>query len=272
MKKTRIGIIGCGSIGSSLAIFVEKKLYKHATVLALCDESDSRAQQLRSKLRKSKPFITTIDGVIKRSDFIIESASAGISFEIAKKSLQRSKGILVMSIGGIIVRFNELFALARRKKAPLYLPSGAICGIDGLKALSIANIKKVVLVTRKPPQAFKGAPYIVEKNINLDAITTEAQLFSGSALEAIKYFPQNINVAALLSIAGIGANKTEVCLIAVPGSTKNSHQIQIDSDAGTIVTRCDNVPFPENPKTSYLAALSAMAVLKNIFDPVKLGN
>jgi aspartate dehydrogenase len=271
MRKIKIGIVGCGAIGKSLAKFIDTQLNGKAQVNAICDLDTTRAISLKDSLKKSKPILTSVDNLIKISDLVIESASGKISYEIAKKVLSRKKSVLIMSIGGIILKAQELFELARKNRCFIYLPSGAICGIDGLKALSLSGIEKVTLTTRKPPQALKGAEYVVKNKIDLDKVDKETVIFEGNALDAVRDFPQNINVAALLSIAGIGAENTKVKIVTSPEYKENSHEIEIVSGAGIVKTISQNVPFKENPKTSYLAALSAMSVLKSITDSARIG-
>lgn len=262
MKKIRIGIVGCGAIGRSLAKFIERELCANAKLVAICDINLSQAASLIKALRKSKPEIANLKRLIKKSDLVIECASAKVSYQVAKKSILKGRNVLIMSIGGIVVKASELFKLAQKNKTMIYLPSGAICGLDGIKALSLAGIKKVKLITRKPPRSLEG----------IGPIKKEKVIFKGNALEAIKKFPKNINVSVLLSIAGIGAKRTEVQIITSPKFKGNSHEVLIESKAGKIRTVCENVAFKENPKTSYLAALSAMAVLKSIFSPARIGN
>lgn len=272
MKKIRIGIVGCGAIGRSLANFIDKELSTNTELGAICDLNQSFAFSLKKSLKKSQPLITGLDNLIKKSDLIVECASSKVSCQIAKKAVSKGKNILIMSIGGVISKIKELSVLARINNCLIYLPSGAICGIDGLKALSLAGVKKVTLVTRKPVKALEGAEYIKRNKIVLKEIKNETVIFEGNALEAIKNFPQNINVAGLLSIAGIGTKNTKVKIITSAKYKTNSHEVRIESGAGKIRTVCENVAFNENPKTSYLAALSAMVVLKSMFDPVKIGN
>ncbi|MBI4708486.1 MAG: DUF108 domain-containing protein, partial [Candidatus Omnitrophica bacterium] len=153
----------------------------------------------------------------------------------------------------------------------IYLPSGAICGLDGVKSASLGRIDKVTLTTRKPPRSLEGAPYLVSKGINLSQIKQETLLFEGTAEEAIRGFPQNVNVCATLSIAGIGPEKTRVKIITSPFYTSNIHEVEAEGAFGRLTVRTENVPSPQNPKTSYLAALSAIATLKQILEPVKIG-
>jgi len=176
-----------------------------------------------------------------------------------------------MSVGGIVSHFRKLSSLAKKYNAKVYIPSGAISGIDALKAAKIGKIKKVILTTTKNPLSFKGVGYVEEKRIDLKRIKKDTVLFSGTAKDAVKYFPQNINVAAILSIAGLGEDKTEVKIIASPEINKNIHEIEIESEAARIFTRTENILHPDNPKTSYLAVLSAVATLKQILEPVRIG-
>ena len=176
-----------------------------------------------------------------------------------------------MSVGGIIEHYKELKVLAEEKRAHIFIPSGAICGIDGLKAANCGKINKVILTTKKPPKAFLGTPYILKKKIRLDNIVKDTIIFEGDASQAIRAFPQNINVAATLSMAGIGPEATMVRIVASPTVKRNIHEIEIESDAGKIIAVSENVIHPDNPKTSYLAVLSAIATLKQILEPIKIG-
>lgn len=272
MKKINVGIIGCGAIGTALAAFIEKELFEGARLYALCDSDAPRALSLRVLLRRSKPVVCDADALIKNCQLIIECAKAEVSYAIAKAALLKSKRVLIMSIGGIVEKIGELEKTAKKHGGALYLPSGAICGLDGIQAMALAGIKKAMLITRKPPKALEGAPYIVKKGIDLGRIRKETIIFEGNASSAIRNFPKNVNVSALLSIAGIGARKTRVKIMSSPTYKHNTHEIHIESKAGSMSVRCENVAFPQNPKTSYLAALSAMAMLKSIFGSVKIGN
>jgi len=272
MKKLRIGIVGCGAIGSSLAKLITSELSGGAIVQALYDIDAAKVSGLAYKLHRPGIISKSLDDLIRRSDLVIEATGAAFSFEIASKAIDARRDVLVMSVGGLVEGFPKLKALAKRKGANIFIPSGAICGIDALKALRASRISKVLLTTRKPPRSFKGVKYISDKRINLDKLSKDKLIFSGSALQAIKNFPQNINVAATLSLAGIGPEKTRVCIIASPRLTKNIHEVEIVSDAGRVIARSENLPHPENPKTSYLAVISALAVIRQILEPVKIGN
>ncbi|MFH1190896.1 MAG: aspartate dehydrogenase domain-containing protein [Candidatus Omnitrophota bacterium] len=271
MKKLKIGIAGCGAIGSSLAKEIALNFRESAILSALFDIQPEKSLQLSKKITKSsKLCVRNLNSLIKKSNLVIEASSGKAAWEIARESLSGGCKVMVMSVGGMVGHIEELFVLAGKKNAQVYFPSGAVSGIDALKAANIGGVQKVVLTTRKHPKAFSGVDY-VEKNFKLAGLKKEKILFSGSAAQAVKYFPQNINVAAVLGLAGIGMRKTKVRIVASPSVRKNIHEILIESKAAKIFTRTENVLHPRNPKTSYLAVLSAIATLKQILQPVKMG-
>jgi len=266
----RIGIIGCGTIGSRIAAHIDDKLKGRAKLIALSDADVKKAKDLSREL-KAGPKVLSIPRLIKSSDLIIEAASAKISGNIARRAVNAGKDVMVMSTGGLLKAYKAIFGLAEKKKARIYLPSGAICGLDGIKGAKLSEIKKVALTTRKPPEGFRGAPYVVKHNIDLGGIKKDTVLFEGDAFKAMEGFPANINVAATLSLCGIGPKKTRVRIIASPSIKRNIHEIEVEGSFGKIVARTENVPSPGNPKTSYMAVLSAMATLDGILEKVKIG-
>ncbi|MGB4520471.1 MAG: aspartate dehydrogenase [Candidatus Omnitrophota bacterium] len=271
-KLLKIGIVGCGAIGSSLAKRIAKQFLRQAQISALFDIDTKKSLLLANSLRGNKFIaVKSLNELIQKSDLVIEASSASASWDIAQKALRKKRDIMIMSVGGIIGNYLKLFNLAKANNAKAYIPSGAISGIDALKASALGKIKTVTLTTFKNPLSFQGVKYILDKKIALNKIRKETVLFSGSAKDAVKYFPQNINVAAILSIAGLGAVKTKVRIVASPKISRNIHQIEITSEAGKVFTRTENVLHPGNPKTSYLAFLSAVATLKQILEPVKIG-
>lgn len=269
MKKIKIGIVGCGAIGSSLSLMVKERFNETFKVIALCDIDKAKARSLKEKLKNCK--VVSLKELIRLSDLIVEAASVKVSFDVARQALSQKKDVLIMSIGGVLGREKELFKLARRKKKRILFPSGAICGLDGLKAMALAGIEEITLKTFKPPEALQGADYLVKNKINIDEIREEKAIFSGTAQEAVKAFPQNINVVALLSIAAKGEVSPQVKIFVSPGLKRNVHVIEIKSPAGRLEIRCENVASPDNPKTSYLAILSAVSTIAGISDVVRIG-
>lgn len=268
MAKIKVGIIGCGAIGSELAKYIDTQI-PQMQLVAICDSVLQKAKELADNLI-SRPSIFQMDKLIGNSDLVIESASKDVVKEVVQKCCQNSKNIFVMSTGGILEN-PSLLDLVKKKGINLYLPSGAIAGLDGLKGAKIGEIHSVTLTTRKPPHALAGTPFITQNSINIEEIKEEKLLFEGTALEAISAFPANINVAATLSLAGVGPKRTKVRIFASPQLNVNVHEIEVIGEFGKFVTRTENFPSPKNPKTSFLAILSAIATLREIADTVKLG-
>ncbi len=270
-NKLKIGIVGCGAIGSSLAKKIATNFRKYAILSALYDIKIEKAQLLSKKLTKNiKLSAGSLDDLIKKSDLVIEASAARAAWEITCKSVSAGRKVMVMSVGGMVGHLEELSAKAAKNNTKVYFPSGAISGIDALKAANIAGVNKVTLTTRKHPTAFSGVDYVTKK-FKLSGLKKDKVLFKGSASLAVKYFPQNVNVAAILGLAGIGIYKTKVQIIACPGFKKNIHEILIESKAAKIFTRTENILHPQNPKTSFLAVLSAIATLRQILQPIKIG-
>ncbi len=260
-SKLKIGIVGCGAIGSSLAKAIVKDFAKEARLCGLYDLERAKAIKLSLRLSGASRLATdNLKELLGKSELIIEAASAKFSWEIASRALSRGKDVMIMSVGGVADKLKQLTALAKKNRARVYIPSGALSGLDAVKAASLGGISKAVLTSIKNPLSFKGVKYVEDKGINLAGIKKETVLFSGSTREAVRYFPQNINVAASLSLAGIGANRTKVRIIASPEVAKNIHEVRVESCAGDIFTRTENVLHPDNPKTSFLAVLSAISV------------
>ncbi len=264
--------MGCGAIGGEICKAFDRGII-NATLTALSDRNLGSAQELANSLENVKPKAMSTPELIDVVDLVVECASQSAVREVAIPALKKGKDVMIMSIGALADEglLRQIRDLARKNDCRVYLPSGAIVGLDGLKSASITKIKSVTLTTRKSPASLKGAPYIVQHNINLDALKKATILFEGSAEDAVKGFPANVNVAATLSLASIGAKRTKVRIIADPTLKRNVHEILVEGDFGRFETRVENVPSPSNPKTSYLAALSAIATLKKIAEPIQIG-
>jgi aspartate dehydrogenase len=269
MNKKTIGIIGCGVIGSALAEYAQKDLKGKIEKIVLYDVDPEKSASLVKKLSGAM-VAGGIDEVAAESDLAIEAATPKIVGEVLQAVVSRKKDVMIMSVGGLLGNESAL-ENARSSDIKVLVPSGAIAGIDAIKAAEKAGIESVTITTRKAPKSIKGAPYLLEKSIDVDEIEKETVIFEGNALEAVKGFPKNINVSALLSIAGIGPEKTRVRIVVSPEYTRNTHEVEVSGKSGRITTRTENVPSPINPKTSYLAALAAIESLRGYFDPVRVG-
>jgi len=187
--------------------------------------------------------------------------------------LQNKKDLMIMSVGALLDEsiFEILSDACKDFKKKIYLPSGAIAGLDGIKSVK-NELESLSITTTKHPRSLKGAKFFETSDINLDSIESRTIIFQGTAQEAVSLFPANINVAALLSLSGIGSIKTKVIIIADPTTDKNTHHIEAKGKFGKMTFTIENVPDPNNPKTSRLAILSAIETLrKYCSDEIQIG-
>ena len=238
-------------------------------MIGVYDARLSQARRLGRSLHPPVPVLPLPD-LARRCDLLIEAASGKAAADLLPVLAQYRRPALILSTGGLLSRQNGLRALAR-KGIPLYLPSGALAGLDGIKAAAAGRLRSVTLTTRKPPRSLMGAPGILRRKIRMEKLRKPKVVFHGSAQRAAKEFPQNINVAATLALAGIGAARTRVKIIADPGIRTNIHEVQAVGDFGRLTARTENLPSPANPKTSRLAVQSAVATLQQILEPLKVG-
>lgn len=266
----KIGLVGCGAIGSEIAKSIDRGDIS-ARLVAVCDHNPDTANELINIL-KEKPVKANLEELVNSSDIVVEAASQRAVPAIARATLEKGKSLMIMSVGALadVELYRSIKKMASMHGSKVYLPSGAISGLDGLKAASIGRIRRVTLTTTKNPSGLMGAPYIREKKIDLSALREPTLIFEGNAAEAVKAFPANVNVAATLCLAA-REGEVRVKIIADPGIKVNRHEIVAEGDFGRITTQVENVPSPKNPRTSYLAALSAIATLRSIVEPIKIG-
>jgi aspartate dehydrogenase len=266
----KVGIIGCGFIGNTLANAIEG--IDEITELYLYDRTISCTEGLASALNKASSC-STIDGLIDKADLVIEAGSQEAVREHVKKVLECGKDLMIMSIGALEddAFWNDLKNTAKKNNCKIFLPSGAICGIDGIKSASMAGIDDITVETTKPVKGLEKVRYITRQGIDLSNLKEPMTVFNGPAREAVKHFPKNINIAACVSLAGIGFDRTMVKIVADPAATRNQHKLICHGRFGEFICEVKNMPSMSNPKTSYLAALSAIATLKKIVGGVWVG-
>jgi aspartate dehydrogenase len=178
---------------------------------------------------------------------------------------------MVLSVGGLVGVLEEWARLAEKHGCRIFVPSGAVAGLDAMKGAREGGITSVTMETRKPPRGLAGAPWIVERRIDLDAIRSETLVFEGPATEAVRAFPANVNVVAAVSLATVGPERTRIRIYAVPGQRRNQHRITVEGEFGRLFVEIENEPS-ENPRTGRLSYLSAIAMLRELGAPVQVGN
>lgn len=259
MTKMKVGLVGCGNIGADLCIALQKGTIA-AEIVALTDIDEARAKVLLRTFQLNAR-ICGLDENVSAVDFLVECAIAAAVKDVLRASIRYHRNCLIMSVGGLMTH-PELLEEAREHNIQVHVPSGALCGLDGIRAAMEAGLHSVTLTTRKPPRGLVGAPYLVEHGIDVENLTEPMVVFEGNALEAVKAFPQNVNVAGALSIMGVGPVETRVRIIADPRATANSHEVIAEGAFGRLQTMTENLPSPRNVKSSYLASLSACAELR----------
>ncbi len=269
-KKVRIGIVGCGAIGSRIAKSISKELKQDCVLSGLYDIDFTKSQELARQVKRATLVKNSLRDLIHSCDFIIEAVKSDETRSIIRQALLAKKNILAMSVGKLL-NSEDLFKLALKNHCTILLPSGAICGLDAVKAAGLASISSITLTTRKPPSGFARSSHIRRLGIDLDNIHSETTLFEGDVDTAVKLFPENINVAATLALACGVKDKLHVRIVTAPDLKRNSHEIDMVGDFGRMMSRTENVVCPDNPKTSYLAVLSAIQTLRQYFRTVIIG-
>jgi len=261
----RIGLLGCGAIGTEIALAIDSGKIP-AKLTHVYDFSKEAAQKLVNKL-KNIPEITQNAALLAAAptDIIVEAASQQAVKDNALSILQNRKDLMIMSVGALLDEsiYDVIIEGCRDFRKTVYLPSGAITGLDGLRSVK-DELDSVMLTTTKSPNSLKGAKFFETSKIDLDKIKAPTTIFQGEAQQAVQLFPANINIAALLSLAGVGSKRTKVKIVADPKTDKNTHEIVAEGKFGKFIIKVENVPSKSNPKTSRLAILSAIECLRAV--------
>ncbi len=265
----KVGVIGYGSIGSGIIAAVRRQEIPNAKIVALFDEESQvigSVESDNSELHLFSDFKEFYNSAIYSSlDIVIECASKGAVREYGKIIIESKKDLIVLSVGAFsdIKFLSELQNLSILNNTRILIPTGAIAGLDSIRSVK-KYLDRLSITTTKHPKSFAGAPFFKNSKIKLDEISNETVLFKGNAITAIEYFPANVNVAVSIALAGIGLEKTRVKIIADPMISVNKHEILAKGSFGEIHIIVQNVPSPTNPKTSYLASLSAIECLRSL--------
>jgi aspartate dehydrogenase len=263
----RVAVVGLGAIG----IRVVEALDRGIDGLMLAAVSVQNPEKHRGRLTSlmRTPAILPIEGLIDVADIVIECAPAKLLRSIVAPFVTSRKTAIVLSAGALLEN-EDLIDLARQNGGQIVVPTGALIGLDAVVAAAVGTIHSVRMVTRKPVIGLAGAPYIVENNIDIERITEPLKIFDGTAREAAKGFPANLNVAVALSLAGIGPDRTMLEIWADPALTRNVHRVDVVSDSASFSMSIENIPS-ENPKTGLITALSVIAYLRKQYAPLRVG-
>ena len=266
-KEMRVAIAGLGPIGLKVAQALDEGL--PGLLLAAIAVGDRGKPRPELDRLKRKPPIVPLAQLEPLADMVIECAPAAQLRAIVQPFVRRGKTAVVLSCGALLQNW-DLVDAAKASGGQIAVPTGALIGLDAVTAAAEGVIRSVRMVTRKPPQGLAGAPYVVANKIDLDALREATKIFEGSAREGARGFPANVNVAAALSLAGIGPDKTTLEIWADPAVGRNMHRIEVEADSASFSMQIANVPS-ENPKTGRITALSVIAFLRKLNAPLRVG-
>jgi len=267
MSKT-VAIAGLGAIGLPLA----RALDAGVDGLRLVSVASRDVVKARANLAGFQCALRIVEiPELAEADIVVEAAPAAIFERIALPVLEAGRVFVPASAGALLPRMH-LAKLARSTGARIVVPTGALLGLDAVRAAAEGPIASVSIETRKPPMGLIDAPYLEKRGIDVMDLTQPLLVFQGNALDAAAGFPANVNVAAALALAGIGPIRTQVQIWADPGITRNIHIIRVEAEAARFTMTIENVPSAENPKTGQITALSLLACLRGLVSTLKVGS
>jgi aspartate dehydrogenase len=263
----RVGLAGLGAVGLEVA----KRLIAGIPGLTLT----AVAVRDLEKARRALPQVGDSIAVRKATelatdcDIVVECLPPALFRDVAISAIDKGRIFMPLSVAQLLEN-GDLIERAREKGARILVPTGALLGLDAVRAAAEGTIHSVKMVTRKPPAGLEGAPYLRERKISLTGLKEPLKVFDGSAREGARGFPTNVNVAAALSLAGIGPDRTELEIWADPTVTRNTHTISVDADTARFTMTIENVPS-DNPRTGKSVAPSTVAALRALVSELKVG-
>ena len=264
-----VGIAGFGAIGGAVAERLDGGI-EGLELVAIATRDSAKADKRMAQFRHPVPVLD-FKALAEACDVVVECAPAAVFKDIAEAAIEAGRILMPLSVGALLER-PEVIAAAARRGARIIVPTGALLGLDAVRAAAEGEIRSVKLVTRKPPAGLAGAPYLGQHGISLEGLTAPLKVFDGSAGDGAKGFPANVNVGAALSLAGIGPDRTRLEIWADPGIDRNIQHVEVVADSARITMTIENVPSQSNPRTGRITALSVIAALRGLVDPLKIGS
>jgi len=263
----KVGLGGLGAVGLEVARRIEAGI--DGLVLAAVSVRDAE------KARRNLPQVGTRIPVVaaetlaQSCDVVVECLPPAMFRTVASAAIERGRMLVPLSVGQLLEHW-DLVERAKETGARILVPTGALIGLDAVRAAAEGTIHAVTMITRKPPGGLEGAPYLVERGISLKGLNAPRKLFDGAAREGARGFPANVNVAAALSLAGIGPDRTRLEIWADPALDRNTHRIEVEADTARFSMSIENVPS-DNPRTGRIVALSTVAALRGLVAELKVG-
>ena len=264
----RVAVGGLGAIGKVVARRLDQGI-DGLRLAAVAARDVARAERAMGDFVQPVPVVA-LGQLWEHADVVVECAPAAVLRELAEPALGHGRTVMVLSCGALLDNL-DLIDLARGSGGRILVPTGALLGLDAVVAAAEGGIVSVTMITRKPPRGLLGAPYLKANGIDITGLTRPKRVFAGSARDAARGFPANVNVAAALALAGIGPERTTVEIWADPAVTRNTHRIEVEAEAARLSMQIENVPSAENPRTGRLTALSVIAALRKLSSPLAIG-
>lgn len=268
-KAARLAIAGLGAIGMTVARRIDAGEVPGLSLTAVSARNKEAATERLSGFR-TPPQVLPLGELADVADIVVECAPAAVFREVADPVIAAGKTFVPLSVG-VLLKHAELMEHLEETGAKIVVPTGALLGLDAVKAVAEGEVDSIRMTTRKPPAGLKGAPHLLQNAIEIEGLTEPLKVFSGNAREAAIGFPANVNVGAALALAGIGPERTQVEIWADPTVTRNTHSIAVESDSSRLTMTIENIPTPENPPTGKITALSVMATLRRLVSPMVVG-
>ncbi len=268
-KVLKVGIAGVGTVGAVVARRIDAGL-PGFILEAVAARDEGKARQRLAELKRPVDIVS-FAALAERADVVVEALPARVFVELAREVIARGKVLVALTVSALL-EHPELSLQAEGTGARIIVPSGALLGLDGVRAAAYGKIASVRLVTRKPPAGLAGAPYLAEHGISLDSLAEPLKVFDGTAREGARGFPANVNVAAALSLAGIGPDRTRLEIWADPTIVRNTHQIEVESDSVRFSIKIEGIPSAENPRTGKLTAQSVIDTLAGLDATLRVGS
>lgn len=265
----RVGIAGTGAIGMRVARELDRGKIRGCSLTGICARSDTRAAEANAALSRAVP-VYALDEIAAHADVVIETLPPGLFMDLARPVIEAGKELVVLSASQLLGR-QALFDLAETKGARISVPSGAMLGLDAIKGAAVGELHSVVIETRKPVAGLAKAPYVVENEIDLGHLSGPVLVLGGTVSEVAKVFPANVNVAAAVSLAGFGPDRTRMEVWADPALERNLHTVRVTSDSSDFTMEIQNRPSDENPATGKITALSVIAMLRQRSAVLRVG-
>ncbi len=262
MKNYNLAIIGSGSLGSIIARVVSQNLSDEYEIVGVLSGRIENAIKLADEIG-CKAYKTLNEIIDDKPDYIIEAASIDVFKEIRVEILANGINLIPLSVGALADKefYNNLETAASKNKSRIHVPSGAVGGFDVLSASMLMEDAEVSIVSEKSPESLNGAPLLKGRKLSEEKAE---EIFSRSAKEAIKHFPENVNVAVITALATTGVENTKVSINSIPGFESNKHEIKLLGETMKINVVVETKPSKNNPKSSTLAAYSVISLLKNL--------